>query len=185
MISTSRWGELNIAQKWADWAWHKLDTFTCLGQGDPQDAATSMVSLTALRIQLANVINARQSKPLISPTQKKTQDHSSIFLRVLFEPQGWCIGTPYYPFSTPWKIQAECKNVMSSCFFVETPNHPDTPFGVDHRGIEAQGDDFQLKKTPFLSQPQKSPNISLLAGFPAATVSFVRRKTKENYIERI
>ena len=30
---------------------------------------------------------------------------TSIFQRVLFDSKGWCIGTPYHPFSTLWKIQ--------------------------------------------------------------------------------
>ena len=30
---------------------------------------------------------------------------TSIFRRVLFDSKGWCIGTPYHPFSTLWKIQ--------------------------------------------------------------------------------
>ena len=37
------------------------------------------------------------------------EKHTSIFQRVLFQPQKkWCIGTPYipyHPFSTPWKVQ--------------------------------------------------------------------------------
>ena len=28
-----------------------------------------------------------------------------MFQRVLFDSKGWCIGTPYHPFSTLWKIQ--------------------------------------------------------------------------------
>ena len=40
-------------------------------------------------------------------------EHSSIFQRVLFDSKGWCIGTPYHPFSTLWKIQVEISNSVS------------------------------------------------------------------------
>ena len=32
--------------------------------------------------------------------------YTSVFQRVLLDSKGWCIGTPYHPFSTLWKIQA-------------------------------------------------------------------------------
>lgn len=64
-------------------------------------------------------------------------------------------------------------------FFVRHKTKPG-PF-CDHPGNEPMV--TTSAANTFLSQPQKSPNISLLAGFPAATVSFVEEKTKENYDE--
>ena len=36
----------------------------------------------------------------------------SIFQRVLFDSKGWCIGTPYHPFSTLWKIQVYIYRIL-------------------------------------------------------------------------
>ena len=40
---------------------------------------------------------------------------SSIFQGVLFGSKGWCMGTPYHPFSTLWKIQGYFSSTC--CFF--------------------------------------------------------------------
>ena len=52
--------------------------------------------------------------------QKKTTSIvTSIFQRVLFDSKGWCIGTPYHPFSTLWKIQeSEYKPKQSHLFIL-------------------------------------------------------------------
>ena len=49
---------------------------------------------------------------------------TSIFQGVLFGTKGWCIGTPYHPFSTLWKIQ------VYMIFFVLNGFHvgKNTPF---------------------------------------------------------
>ena len=81
-------------------------------------------------------------------------------------------------------IPKQKKHKITECtkwchFFVRHKTKPG-PF-CDHPGNEPMV--TTSAANTFLSQPQKSPNISLLAGFPAATVSFVEEKTKENYDE--
>lgn len=71
-------------------------------------------------------------------------------------------------------------NVQSDVFFFVRHKTKPGPF-CDHPGNEPMV--TTSAANTFLSQPQKSPNISLLAGFPAAKVSFVEEKTKENYDE--
>ena len=44
-----------------------------------------------------------RSEPLTTPTEKGTIPASS--KGCCLNPKGWCTGTPYHPFSTPWKIQ--------------------------------------------------------------------------------
>ena len=42
---------------------------------------------------------------------KIIQIASSIFQRVLIDSKGWCIGTPYHPFSTLWNVQVRFRDV--------------------------------------------------------------------------
>ena len=43
---------------------------------------------------------------------------TSIFQGVLWGSKGWCMGTPYHPFSTFWKIQGRFCFIVSPCSLV-------------------------------------------------------------------
>ena len=44
----------------------------------------------------------------------KQQTSTSIFQGVLFGSKGWCMDTPYHPFSTLWKIQVDIQSMELS-----------------------------------------------------------------------
>ena len=50
---------------------------------------------------------------------------SKDFQRVLFDSKGWCIGTPYHPFSTLWNIQVYI--VCVCVFFLGGSSQNDIP----------------------------------------------------------
>ena len=50
--------------------------------------------------------------------------YTSIFQRVLFDSKAWCIGTPYPPFSTLWKIQV----VVRTYNWIRNAHLPGSPW---------------------------------------------------------
>ena len=55
----------------------------------------------------------------------------AMILCICLNPKGWCIGTPYHPFGTPWKIQAYI--YICSRFRVPPPPPPAMVMVITHQ----------------------------------------------------
>jgi len=57
--------------------------------------------------QISNVLADEMLPP--KKICRYSLEYTSIFQGILFGSKGWCMVTPYHPFSTLWKIQFVCR----------------------------------------------------------------------------